>query len=120
MTETLPRARVLRPIQCAGAEMSDPSDLVRPLCSKLAQCGQRSEPSAAVDQPLGRSRPHSICVAPHAQENTATPSGTVAWLTKYSAVEGDLLAPASRCQRPDNALVADSQGTSSVLSSMPG
>ncbi|MGB6500894.1 MAG: hypothetical protein WBG19_05805, partial [Thermoplasmata archaeon] len=51
--------------------------------SELAQCGQRSEPSATLDQPLGLLRPrsYSTCVAPHAQVNTATPSGTVAWLT---------------------------------------
>src|SRR5437588_4927319 len=51
--------------------------------SELAQCGQRSEPSAAVDQPLGLLPfvSYRTCVAPHAQLNTATPCGTVAWLT---------------------------------------
>src|SRR5437588_1667333 len=44
---------------------------------ELAQCGQRSEPSAAADQPLGllRFRSYWTRVAPHAQVNTATPSG---------------------------------------------
>ena len=73
--------------------------------SALAQCGQRSEPSRAVDQPVGllRFRSYWTRVAPHAQENTATPSGTAAWLTKNSAVvEGcsRCCGPLSTSQRP--------------------